>query len=316
MRKESRRAPPERPRSRPALSAAYELYRRGYRWTRLNLRLERRLERLRNELGQLPRSDIGLRLKDFDPALDERLAPLRARNCELVIAEFDQDGRIAPRFGHLGDIATITPAEFMPRTGCRLSIVDLNGRVGVRKEFAGALGPFVQELEALVRLEPFDCPVPRVMNVDWDARSVTMTFICGHAVRELLAAAGAKVRDRDDPRPYTRAVERERILAGRAALGAVVSPEQINAIGAALASIHDAGFVVEDVKFGNIIIEQSSGAPFFVDLERAMPVGSLPPAVAEYLREIDLKKFRDHFGSAGTSGEAPVSGPAAAREQK
>jgi len=34
----------------------------------------------------------------------------------------------------------------------------------------------------------------------------------------------------------------------------------------------------------------------FVDLERALPVASLPPWLADHLRQIDVRKFREHFG--------------------
>jgi hypothetical protein len=56
--------------------------------------------------------------------------------------------------------------------------------------------------------------------------------------------------------------------------------------------------VLEDVKFGNIILKAGTGEAIFVDLERALPVASLPASLADHLREIDLRKFRDHFGEA------------------
>jgi hypothetical protein len=276
--------------------AACEIARRAYRWRRSHVGLGARLARLRSELGPLPRGGIGLRLADIDPGLDSRLRTQREAGREIILADFDQDGGLVSRFGPIAGIATIRPEQFLRRSGCAVSLVDLDGRIGVRKEFVRATGRFVQELEALVRLEQSRCPVPRIINVDWNARSVTMTFIRGHVVRELLAAAGAPIRDRDDPRPYSRSVDRERILAGRALLRKVMSAAQIEAVGAALGSIHRAGFVLEDVKFGNIIIEHGSGAPMFVDLERAIPVAQLPRAVANHLRGIDLAKFHDHFG--------------------
>ena len=278
--------------------AACETVRRAYRWSRSHIGLERRLARLRQRLGPLPRGGIGLRIADLDRALDSRLAAMRAPGRETVVADFDQDGALASRFGPIAGIATIARDQFLPRSGCAVSLVDLDGRFGVRKEFSGATGRFVQELEALLELEACDCPVPRIINVDWNARSVTMTFVRGHVVRELLAAAGAPIRDRDDPRPYSRAVDRERILAGRALVHRVMTPAQIEAIRAALDAIHQAGFVLEDVKFGNIILEHGSGAPLFVDLERALPVARLPARVADHLRAIDLRKFHDHFGTA------------------
>lgn len=259
--------------------------------------MRQRLELLKHELSQLPRTGVGIALEELDPGLNRRLAPLRKPGLELELADFDQDGGIASRFGGIAGIRTIERAEFMPRRGCPVLLVDLDGRLGVRKEFGSRIGSFILELEALLRLERSGCPVPRIMNVDWRSHLITITFVLGDVVRELLASAGAKIRDRDAPHvPYSRSVEQERIREGRAFLPAVLSRRQIAQIAEGLASIHSAGFALEDVKFGNIIIEAHSGTPIFVDLERALPVGSLPAFLADYLRQLDLKKLREHFG--------------------
>lgn len=274
-----------------------EISRRIYRWSRSKLALGRRLELLKRELSQLPRTGFGIALKELDPALDRRLAPLRTPGCELEIADFDQDGGIASRFGDIVGIRTIDRAQFMPRRGCPVVLVDLDGRLGVRKEFGRRIASFVLELEALLHLERFDCPVPRIMNINWASHSITMTFVQGDVVRELLAVAGAKIRDRDAPHvQYSRSIEKERILESRSFLSRVLSRRQIAQIRDGLTAIHSAGFALEDVKFGNIIIEAGSGDPIFIDLERALPTTSLPPLLADHLRQVDLTKLREHFG--------------------
>jgi tRNA A-37 threonylcarbamoyl transferase component Bud32 len=174
-------------------------------------------------------------------------------------------------------------------------LVDLNGRLGVRKEFRNR-GRFVQELEALLHLEAKNCPVPRLMNVDWDKGSITITFVPGDVVRELLAEAGADIRDRATDGSYTREVDRQRIRNGRELVPRVLADSDIEDVAAGLEAIHAAGFVLEDVKFGNIILKTPGGEPVFVDLERALPVASLPPWLADHLRQIDVRKFREHFG--------------------
>jgi hypothetical protein len=274
-----------------------EISRRIYRWRWSSCALKRRVERLRTELAQLPRIGVGVPLHDLDPDLDGRLAPLRKAGRELELADFDQDGGLVSRFGEIAGIRTIDPVRFMPRRGCPVVLVDLDGRLGVRKEFGGRIGAFVLELEALLSLERLNCPVPQLMNVDWQSHAITMTYVRGGVVRELLAAAGAKIRDRDAPDvQYSRSVDKQRIRDGRAALPGVLSRKQVADIADALASIHSAGFALEDVKFGNIIIEAESGAPIFVDLERALPISSLPSFLADHLRQIDLNKLREHFG--------------------
>ena len=277
-------------------SVTLEIARRVYRWVHSNIGVNERLKRLREELRTLPRSDVGIPLKDLDPKLDERVAPLREQDRELVIGDFDQDGGILPRFGEIAGASMIDPEQFLRRSGSKVSLVDINGRLGVRKDFAGEIGRFVLELEASLRLEKGKCPVPRVMNVDWNTHSITMTFVPGHVIRELLAAAGANIRDRDLREPFSRSRLRERVRVGRKYVPKVISSKQIAAIASGLNAIHSAGFALEDVKFGNIILQADSGEPVFIDLERALPIDGLPRKLADHLKEIDVQKFREHFG--------------------
>lgn len=277
--------------------AACEAARRWYRWRRTNLNLASRLAALQRQLAVLP-VDAGTWLRDLDPMLDRTVAPLRKANCELVLGDFDQDGAILSRFGPMKGVPTISATKFLPRSGCPVRLVDLNGRVGVRKEFGRARGRFVQEIEALVELGSRDCSVPRLMNVDWDARFVTVSFIAGDVVREMLALAGAPMRDRDHG-TCGRGENRRRTDEGRKMVTEVVSSGTVARIASALAAIHGAGFVLEDVKFGNIILERHTADPFFIDLERALPLRSLPRALADHLRNIDWRKFEEHFGFPG-----------------
>lgn len=281
-----------------------EISRRIYRWSRSSWRIEQRIKRLQARLPELPRAGVGLLLKDLDPRLDRRLAGLREHDRELVIADFDQNGGLCSRHGEIAGIPTIDGEGYMPRTGCPVVLVDLNGRLGVRKQFGSNRGRFVQELEALLHLESSGCPVPRVMNVDWKEASLTMTFVPGDVVRELLASAGADIRDRDPEGPYNRAIDRQRIRSGRELVPTVLSDRHVKNVAAGLDAIHTAGFVLEDVKFGNIILQARTGEPVFVDLERALPIGGLPPALARHLRQVDLRKLRDHFGDADVQWSA------------
>lgn len=277
--------------------AACEVARRWYRWKRTNLDLSSRIGALQRKLAELP-ADAGRLLNDLDPALDATIASLRKPDCELVIGDFDQDGAILPRFGRLEGFPTIGASKFLPRSGCPVRLVDLNGRVGVRKEFGRTLGRLVQEIEALIELGSRGCAVPQLMNVDWNAGFVTVAFIPGEVIREKLALAGAPMRDRDHG-TCGRAENRRRTAEGRKALPAVVSNGTVGRISSALAAIHAAGFAVEDVKYGNIILERDTGEPFFIDLERALPLRAVPVALADHLKSIDWRKFKEHFGVVG-----------------
>ncbi len=206
-----------RPRHRQPTAAylLHELARRAYRWGRSNLRLQQRVERLKARLPTLPRRGVGVLLKDVDPEMEKRIAPLRHEDRELVIGDFDQDGGIVARFGDMQGVPTIDAADFMVRSGFPVLLVDLNGRLGVRKEFR-RFSAFVQELEALLDLETRG-PVPKVMNVDWDAHTITISFVHGSVVRELLANAGADIRDRTLKSAYSRSIDKERVRRGASA---------------------------------------------------------------------------------------------------
>lgn len=286
-------------------SVTLEIARRVYRWRHSNIGIKKRLRHLRQELDPLPRSDVGMRLKDLDPSLEERVAPIREQDRELIIGDFDQDGGILPRFGQIAGAPIIAPTQFLARSGSKVSLVDLNGRLGVRKDFASEIARFVLELEALLCLERGNCPVPRIMNVDWDTHSITLTFVPGHVIRELLAAAGANIRDRDLREPFSRTRLRERVRVGLQFVPKIMSDKQVAQIAAGLAAIHSAGFALEDVKFGNIILEANSGEPVFIDLERALPINGLPRRLADHLKEIDMRKFREHFGGMPVEPVAP-----------
>lgn len=288
------REPAQHQSSRIVTYLLCEVARRTYRWGLSNFRLRRRAEALEERLSKLPQSGVGPLLKDVDPAMERRIAPLRSEDRELVIGDFDQDGGIAPRFGGMHGVPSVGATDFLPRKGCPVLLVDLNGHLGVRKEFR-KFGAFVRELEALFDLQAGGCAVPRLMNVDWDAHTITIAFIPGDVVREMLAEAGADIRDRTLESAYTRSIDKERIRRGRERVPEVLSDWQVSRIGAALSAIHDAGYALEDVKFGNIILDRE-GEPVFIDLERALPTARLPRALADHLREIDLRKFRDHFG--------------------
>ncbi len=284
-------------RRQPSGKATYlllELARRAYRWSRANLRLQRRVERLRARLSTLPCRGVGVLLDEVDSGMEERIAPLRQDDLELVIGDFDQDGGIVPRFGTMQGIHAIAAKDFMVRTGFPVLLVDLNGRLGVRKEFR-RFSAFVQELEALLDLEASGAPVPRVMNVDWEAHTITISFVPGAVVREMLAEGGADIRDRTLETAYSRAIDKERIRRGRDVVPRVLSDWQVSRIAGALADIHAAGYALEDVKFGNIILDRK-GEPVFIDLERALPIARLPRWLADHARQLDWRKFRDHFG--------------------
>jgi SAM-dependent methyltransferase len=88
-----------------------------------------------------------------------------------------------------------------------------------------------------------------------------------------------------------------RIEAGRAVLHRVLNADAVERVSAELGKIHAAGYILHDIKFGNIILERSSGAPYLIDFDRARAYPELSPLAFRLLRDRDSDKFNAHFGT-------------------
>jgi SAM-dependent methyltransferase len=262
-------------------------------------RIERLRVRITDEL--LSRAGYRIALAELCPPLEEICRPLRRPNEEIAIATIDQDGFLCPRFEHLWAAPRVHAEGFLPRSRFQLTVVDRDGWVGVHKDFRGNKVAFANELEAALDLAAGGCPTAPILAVDFARPSITFAYVHGTVVREALAEAGAPMRDRDlrARRSLTRngKVQRERRKVGRQLIGKVLGEDATVRIGDAMLAIHHAGYTFEDVKYGNIIIEAATGAPYFVDYERALPLRHMPHATATYLRDRDAEKLNTLFGT-------------------
>jgi hypothetical protein len=242
---------------------------------------------------------------DLSPEVEANCRPLRRTNEEIVLADIDQDGLLSPRFEPFWDAPRVDANGFIPRGRFELRVVDRNGWVAVRKNFRGDKVAFVNELEATLDLKAAGCSVPEIFNVDLERLAITYAYIDGVVVREALAQAGAPMRDRDvapvrSPianRIVSNRVRNKRIVAGRGLIENVLTAETIASVGEGLLAIHRAGYALEDVKYGNVIIEAATGIPYFVDCERALPLRQFSPTTATFLRDRDADKLNSHFGT-------------------
>src|SRR5262249_47055883 len=148
---------------------------------------------------------------------------------------------------------------FLPRGRFELVVVDRDGWVGVRKSFRESKIAFVDELEATLDLVAAGCPVPAILRGDFEQLSITFAFIKRVVVRYALGQAGAPMLDRY-VWPVRAAIgvhriQQERRVAGWRLVDKVLDRETIARIGKALLAVHRAGYTLEDVKYGNVIIE-------------------------------------------------------------
>lgn len=264
---------------------------------------ERRMAVLKSRLAcvSLPVGQYRVALVDVCPALEAICEGLRPSQDEIPVADIDQDGFLCPRFGVLWAAPSVGREAFVPRKRFELTVVDRHGYLGVRKDFRGDEVAFVNELEATLDLAAAGCQVPAVLAVDFNRPSITFSYINGRVVREVLAEAGARIRDRDLPRARSmlaeRRQDRQRVLAGRRVLHQVLDAATVASVGDALLAIHRSGYALGDVKYGNVIIETESKAPYFIDYEEALPLRDVSHMTATYLRDCDADKLNDHFGT-------------------
>jgi hypothetical protein len=264
---------------------------------------DHRLELLRARIARRHMMQGGYRiaLAELCPELDEACRPLRRPNEEVTLASIDQDGFLCAQFEQFWPAPRVDAEAFLPRERYDLAVVDHEGWVGVCKNFRGSKIAFVNELEAALDLVAAGCDVPAILGVDFERLSITFGYINGVVVREALAQAGAPMRDRD-MRPDRaalgdRRIQQERRAAGRRLIDKVLDDETIARIGKALRAIHRAGYALEDVKYGNVIIEARTKTPYFVDFERALPLRQFSPMTATYLRDRDADKLNQLFGT-------------------
>jgi tRNA A-37 threonylcarbamoyl transferase component Bud32/predicted nicotinamide N-methyase len=272
-------------------------------WHRRQLDVDDRMELLRCRItgGCLRHGGHRVALAELCPELDEICLPLRRSNEEITLASIDQDGFLRPRFERFWAAPSVDADAFLPRSRFELVVVDRDGWAGVRKDFRGSKVAFVNELEAALDLAAAGCHVPAILAVDFERLSITFTYIKGVVVREALAQAGAPMRDRDvrpsrAPLAYRR-IQQERRAAGRRLVDKILDCETIARIGKALLAIHRAGYTLEDVKYGNVIIEAMTSTPYFVDCELGLPLRHFSRTTATYLRDRDAEKLNRLFGT-------------------
>lgn len=220
----------------------------------------------------------------------------------VLIGEFDQDGLLLSNYGPLKIFSGVTREEFIPRKRFCLRLVLAGGAVGVEKDFRGARSYFVREVTALYRLRAAGCPAPAVLDLDFTRCCLTMSLVRGKVLREELAKAGALVRDRDaEGDPGYRELPAEarrlkRIQAGKELLLRVVKPDFVDQLDQHVRKMHAAGVARLDIKYGNILIEESTGQPRLIDFEQAAPLVRCSKFMFRLLCERDRQEFMLHFG--------------------
>ncbi|KYF52163.1 hypothetical protein BE08_24430 [Sorangium cellulosum] len=213
---------------------------------------------------------------------------------DRVLAELDQDGFAFAL--HPADVPFFNRrSQKMPRLRYRIHVVLRRGYVCVRKRFIGQprnapldahlfslLGLFFyNEAAALLRLR--DLPsIPRIRDVHLATRTLFIDYVRGKTLQQRIAERGEKVLDIDlaplgqlfDPDRDRREIEAFAQGDGDAHRGRI---EEI------VRAMNARGVAPLDVKLGNVLIGEKTGALYWIDFERAAIEGT--PRYRERLGE-------------------------------
>jgi tRNA A-37 threonylcarbamoyl transferase component Bud32 len=295
----------------PAVMPVFPVCLRLYTWIkRIALKYyfaEKKIQYWRqNKETLLSLADKGYKTKVRQLGLDwEKVLPsdnMREQSYKIELGEIDQDGFLLSKVGAISNMPSVSRKQFLRRKRFGLRVVALGGYICVEKHYKGNKSSFVNEIEAHYHLGRVGCNIPVIMDVDFDNLALTFSYILGPVLREELAKKGAIVRDRDiEENPaLTRSGRRKRVLnrvpEGRRVLSDVVDSEFIELIFAELSKIHEARFIWNDIKYGNIIIEERTGRPYLIDFDWALRFPELGKKAFRILSERDIEKFNACFG--------------------
>lgn len=234
---------------------------------------------------------------------DGQLSEIERQLCdsdEVQIATIDQDGLFLSHIGPLRALPETSEEAFLARKRNALSLVYTHEGLAIKKSYRANAGHFLMELRVLSALNAAGCNIPELIAADFEQLTLTMSFVRGCVLREEMARQGALLRDKDIARARTFRVSREeahqhRINEGKRFLYKVVDAEFVQQLRAQLGKLHEAGVIWGDVKWGNVVIEETSGEPYLVDFEVAQyyPRKS---HILRWLSEKEVEKFNLYFG--------------------
>lgn len=246
---------------------------------------------------------IGLDSLGFEADQRDRLRACLTNNPRVEIGEFDQDGLLLSRFGPIHGMPCVSDAGFVRRNYSTVRLILLGDQVAIEKNYRGARYAFVREITALQRLNAAGYHEHAILDINLKALQVTKPFIKGMVLREELAQAGAVLRDRDvmgHPQFQglsPRGAVRKRIESGRNLLHKVVTPDFADKLYRIVQDIHTAGVTDLGLKYGNIVIDEISRAPRFVDFGQACSAALYGKFFSNMLRDYDTEQFNLHFGT-------------------
>jgi len=243
--------------------------------------------------------EIGLEEKEL-----KRLKELMQYQTEVVIADVDQDGGLLSYFGDIEGLPTISREEFLPRTRFSLKVCALNYTIILQKQYNDNKTAFLNELSTLHNLALTGCAdVPAIIDVDFDNLQISTSFIAGYTVQEMLAQHGALIRDRDIKRDMhlMSLTSKDRVRfyreEGRRTLPSVINSQLIDKVYLLMKKGHMVGIELYEIKYGNVIVEKTTGKPFLIDFDSTRRYSNPRSKTFAIQRDRDTEKFNLFFNA-------------------
>lgn len=243
-------------------------------------------------------TDLGLSTEHY-----EKIRTLQMESDEVIIAEIDQDGSLLSRFGTIKNLPMVSDRDFLKRKRFAITLISKSGYVAVKKDYLGNKLGFINEISALHHLRSTDCNIPTIMDINFKNLTLTVSYIFGSVLREELAKKAACLRDRDTVNPsFLSDLDKKKMWLGRIQEGNrflhdVVDSQFIERLFEELKKIHKSGFIWNDLKYGNIIIEKKSGHPYLIDFDRTDHYSKLPKNIFRMLCDQEIEMFNLHFST-------------------
>jgi len=253
--------------------------------------------KLQSENAEKIESNL-LRWEDWQVSKEVRIAVNQAKTgqAELVLGEFDSDGKLRTKYGEFPFLKTVDLSDFIKKARFSVEIVLKDDFVLVKKRFGREKRRFLNELLASCIFvdENF---APNVYFADEENLALYKSLIPGKTLRDSLADSGAKIllsQTQNDPdlAKFNPSERLWKILErGSDNLEKVVSVEMIEKLETAMDKIHARKITGFSLTFGNVLVDSRTEQPCLIDFEGSQFHRKKSSLAFCYYRDLDRQKF-------------------------
>ena len=224
-----------------------------------------------------------------------------SRHEAFPVGRIDDDGRLLGLFGELPGFPLVSPEGFVERKRFELAVVIWDDAMLIRKDYRGDTETFIREWAALAILAG-RVNVPAVYHVDESRTTLYKNLVWGRTIREILVENGAKIlheHTRKDSQLDRMADEvriKEVWRRGREVLSKALSEKLVTQMAEQLERTHVEGVNGISFTWGNVVIDERTKTPWFIDLDKARVMKARTSAAMQLLRDQEREQFNELYG--------------------